>query len=199
MRKWFAVWSAVMFLGAGMAALAGTGDDTAPRQGDAETAALRVGDPAPNVKLAATGADGEKTQVELKSFQGKKNVLLAFYPRTFTSGCTKQMCGYRDDFSRFKDADTEVFAISVEPQDASDRFKAEYKLPFNVVGDEQQNIVKAFKIPVRDANGNVFAKRSVFLIDKKGVIRHIDLDYDIENDKQDVYDRLAALNKTGES
>ncbi|HOD50570.1 MAG TPA: redoxin domain-containing protein [Candidatus Hydrogenedentes bacterium] len=195
----------MLVLGA-VAILVCTGLSLQVLAGEVETAgdsakeeALRVGDVAPNVKLVATNTEGEKNQVELKSFQGKKNVLLAFYPRTFTAGCTKQMCGYRDDFSRFKDADTEVFAISVEPQDSSDRFKKEYQLPFNVVGDGERRIVKAFKVPVRDQDGNGYAKRSVFLIDKKGIIRHIDMDYDIEKDKQDVYERIAALNKSEES
>jgi peroxiredoxin Q/BCP len=186
---------ALVFVSAAVMLQAGAAEKETVEGNAGEEQALNVGDVAPDVKLVKTNAEGEKEQVELKSFRGKKNVLLAFYPKAFTPGCTKQMCGYRDDFSRFKNADTEVFAISVEPQENSDRFKKEYKLPFNVVGDEERKLVDAFKIPVRDAGGNAYAKRSVFLVDKQGVIRHIDLDYNIEQDKQQIYDRIAALNK----
>ena len=159
---------------------------------------LRVGDTAPNVKLVTVDADGNNKPVELKSFRGKKNVLLAFYPKAFTPGCTRQLCGYRDDFEQFKNADTEVFAISVEPQEASNRFKREYQLPFNVVGDANQSIVRAFNVPVRGHDGNHFAKRSVFLIDKQGVLKHIDRDYDIEKGQQELYARLTALKQSEE-
>jgi peroxiredoxin len=65
-----------------------------------------------------------------------------------------------------------------------------------VVGDNERKLVKAFKVPVRDSQGNTYAKRSVFLVDKQGVIRHMDLNYDIEKDKQSLYDRISALNKS---
>lgn len=196
MRKSLVVRVVAVALCGGLAWYAAADEGSAPGEGSAKEDNLRVGDVAPNVKLVKTDEDGEKKTVELKSFRGKKNVLLAFYPKTFTSGCTKQMCGYRDDFSRFKNADTEVFAISVEPQEASDRFKTEYELPFHVVGDQERKVVKAFKVPVRDHQGNAYAKRSVFLVDKKGVIRHIDRDYNVEKGKKAVYDRIAALNKS---
>ncbi len=194
MRKPFVLLSAVLLLSAAVSFHASAADAAAPEEA-AKEEPLRVGDAAPSVTFVVADADGAKKQVGLESFRGKKNVLLAFYPKAFTPGCTKQLCGYRDEFSQFKNGDTEVFAISVEPQEASDRFKKEYKLPFNVVGDEDRKIVKAYKVPVREHDGNSYAKRSVFLIDKQGVIRHIDLDYDIEKDKQNVYDRIAALNK----
>lgn len=195
MRMPFVLLSTFLLLGAGVSFHSSAAATAAPEEAAKEDA-LRVGDAAPNVKLLVPDADGAKKQVDLKSFQGKKHVLLAFYPKAFTPGCTKQLCGYRDEFSQFKNGETEVFAISVEPQEASDRFKKEYKLPFNVVGDEDRKIVKAYKVPVRDHDGNSYARRSVFLIDKQGLIRHIDLDYDIEKDKQDVFDRIAALNKS---
>ena len=193
MRKTAALWLLAAFVSAGLVYPA-IGEEVNAE----EEKVLRVGDTAPDVKLVTVDADGKTKPVELKSFRGKKNVLLAFYPKAFTPGCTKQLCGYRDDFEQFKNADTEVFAISVEPQEASNRFKREYKLPFNVVGDANQSVVNAFKVPVRGHDGNTFAKRSVFLIDKQGVIRHIDRDYDIEKGKTELYARLATLKRSEE-
>src|SRR5690606_30497293 len=90
---------------------------------------LKVGDEAPD--FAFPDPENPDKTVKLSELKGKKNVVLAFYPKAFTGGCTKQLCGYRDDFSKFEAADTMVVAVSADDQDESTRFKKEHKMPFS--------------------------------------------------------------------
>jgi thioredoxin-dependent peroxiredoxin len=154
---------------------------------------LKVGDKAPDFEITKAGQDKEGSpSVKLSSLQGKRNVLVAFYPKAFTPGCTTQLCGYRDDFARFQRAETDVVAISLDPQAESDRFKKEKEFPFRVVSDAEAAIVKAYGVPLFEKDGARLAKRSVFLIDKAGVVRYIDPDYDVAKGKEPLY---AALEK----
>lgn len=158
-----------------------------------EATKLKVGDMAPDFSLPAAEGSEEKAQTKLSSFRGKKNVLIAFYPKAFTGGCTKQLCGYRDDFATFKSNDTEVIAVSSDEQDYSDKFKLEYKFPFTVLGDKETKVIRRFGVAMKLRGGGTMAKRAVFLVDKKGVLRHIDREYSIEDDKQPLYDAIAKL------
>lgn len=149
----------------------------------------RVGKAAPNVTFPALGK-------KLSDFRGKKNVVLAFYPKAFTGGCTKQLCGYRDDYAKFRDANTEVIAISLDEQAESDRFKAHHEMPFAVIGDSNKAIAKAFAVPLKtNKSGGQVAQRSIFVINKKGVVTHIDLEYSISNDLAGLYGQMDALAK----
>jgi peroxiredoxin Q/BCP len=161
-----------------------------------EEVKLKVGDKAPDFALPKAEGAAEDAPKRLTDFKGKQNVLLAFYPKADTPGCTKQLCGYRDDFNQFKSQDTTVIAISTDKQAASDAFKTKFEMPFTVLGDAEKKIVKAYGIPTMIGLG--LAQRSVVLIDKEGVIRFIDLKYDINKDKTVVYEQIAKLNETGE-
>jgi peroxiredoxin len=155
---------------------------------------LKVGDKAPDFAIALAGGSSAK----LSDFQGKKNVLVAFFPKAFTPGCTAQMCGYRDDFSMFQSADTEIVAVSVDAQSESDRFKKEKQFPFPVVGDPDSKIVKAYGVPFMDLPAGHLARRSVFLVDQQGVIRYVDMSYDVTKSKDALYDAIKKL-KTPEN
>ena len=157
-------------------------------------AALQIGDKAPDFQIPA--ADGKPLKVS--DFKGKKNVLVAFYPKAFTPGCTTEMCGFRDDFSRFQNADTEVIAVSVDVQTESDRFKKEKQLQFHVVGDPEKKIVNAYGVPLFQAPVGEVAKRSVFLIDKKGKVRYIDPAYDVKTGKDKLYEAIEQLKKAAD-
>lgn len=159
-------------------------------------APLKVGDPAPDVVLIPeTKGEDTSNPVKLSDFAGKKNVLLAFYPKAFTPGCTKQMCGYRDDMARFKQGETEVFAVSGDQQAESDRFKEEHQLPYAVIGDAEGAIAKAFAVPHVERNGVAYLQRSVFLIDKAGRIRYINLDYNVGRDAEPLFEAIEELGK----
>lgn len=163
---------------------------------DEERVVLKVGDRAPDVTLPKPDRPaGSAETVKLSEYQGKKNVLLAFYPKAFTPGCTKQLCGYRDNFKRFESAETMVFAISKDVQQESDRFRAQHQLPFAVVGDTNQDIINAYGVPIKQFKDQEFSSRSVVLIDRQGIIRYIDLEYDIDKDRFILFHWLTKLAK----
>lgn len=166
----------------------------APSHSEDAPAALKVGDKAPDFQIPAT--DGKP--LKLSDFKGKKNVLVAFYPKAFTPGCTTEMCGFRDDFSKLQSADTAVVAVSVDVQTESDRFKKEKQLQFHVVGDPEKKIVNAYGVPLFQAPVGEVAKRSVFLINKKGKVCYIDAAYDVKTGKDKLYEAIEHLKKAGD-
>jgi peroxiredoxin len=155
---------------------------------------LRVGDKAPDFEIVKAGQEKEGSPaLKLSDFMGKKNVLVAFFPKAFSPGCTTQLCGYRDDFARFQSAETDIVGVSVDPQSEAERFKKEKGFPFQVVGDPDAKIVKAYGVPLVDLPVGHVAKRSAFLIDKTGVIRYIDLAYDVTAGKDPLYAAIKKL------
>jgi peroxiredoxin Q/BCP len=154
---------------------------------------LKVGDAAPDFNIPDQKSI-EDAPKKLSDLKGKKNVLVAFYPKADTPGCTKQMCGYRDDIGVLNSAETQVIAVSVDQQMDSEKFQEKYKLPFPVVGDPQRKTIEAYGVPLKEYSGNKFAQRSVFLVDKEGVVRFIDLDYKVAEDKDSLYKEIKALN-----
>lgn len=162
-------------------------------------AALKVGDKAPDFVIAAKGtAESPDKDLKVSCFAGKKAVLVAFYPKVFTPGCTTQMCGYRDDSAEFRDAGVEVVAVSMDAQTESDRFKKEKELPFHVVGDPKGDIVSAYGVPTKEIAAGKVAQRSVFLIDTSGVIQYIDLNYSVSDGKKSLYDAIKKLATHGD-
>ena len=164
------------------------------------TEPIKVGDEAPDFKLPEPpepkeGEDALEWPEALSDYRGEKNVVLAFYPKAFTPGCTAQLCGYRDEIEDFASADTAIVAISVDTQEESDKFREEYNLPFPVVGDADHAIVKAYGAPVVEFGEMELSKRSVYLIDKEGVVRYIDLDYVIGEAEKPMMEHIAKLNE----
>ena len=158
---------------------------------------LKVGDAAPDFSIPAQKNDAAAPK-KLSELRGKMNVLVAFYPKADTPGCTKQMCSYRDDTAKFQSANTQVLAVSIDQQMDSDKFQEKNKLPFPVVGDPQHKIIGAYGVPMKDVDGNKFAQRSVFLVDKEGKVRYIDIDYKIAEDGAALYKQMQALEQGGD-
>lgn len=134
--------------------------------------ALSIGDKAPDFTLA-TDADGQ--QITLSKLHGKK-VILYFYPKDNTPGCTKEACDFRDNFSRFKTAGVEVFGISKDSSKAHQKFKEKYELPFTLLVDHHADVCEAYGVvDKKSLFGKTFLgiKRSTFLIDENGNIRAI--------------------------
>src|ERR1043165_6729798 len=98
---------------------------------------LKEGDPAPD--FTATTAEGAK--FSLADCKGR-NVVLYFYPRDDTPGCTKEACAFRDEFAAFKKKGALVLGVSVDPVKAHDKFAAKFKLPFTLVSDADHKIVE---------------------------------------------------------
>jgi peroxiredoxin Q/BCP len=100
---------------------------------------LKVGDVAPEFSVAATGGG----KISLADYLGQ-NVILYFYPRDDTPGCTKEACGFRDHFAAFKNAGAVIFGVSTDPVKSHDKFATKFKLPFALLADEDKKIVEAY-------------------------------------------------------
>lgn len=133
---------------------------------------LAIGDKAPDFTLP-TDEDGK--DVTLSKLFGKK-VVLYFYPKDNTPGCTKEACDFRDNFATFKKAGAEVFGISKDSAKAHTKFKEKYSLPFTLLVDSDADVCEAYGvINKKSMFGKTFLgiQRSTFLIDEKGIIRAI--------------------------
>jgi peroxiredoxin Q/BCP len=132
---------------------------------------LEIGDKAPQFTLMSDKND----KVSLESLRGKK-VVLYFYPKDNTPGCTKQACDFRDLFSQFTDQNTVILGISKDSAEQHDKFKTKYSLPFTLLADEKGEVCDAYGIfKKKSMFGRTFLgiERSTFLIDENGIIRAI--------------------------
>ena len=132
---------------------------------------LEIGDKAPDFTLPTDGAG----TVRLSDLKGQ-NVVLYFYPKDDTSGCTAEACQFRDLFPKFGRTDAMVIGISRDSIASHDKFKKKYKLPFTLASDEQGKVTERYGVWVQKSMyGRKYMgiERSTFLIDDKGVIRGI--------------------------
>ncbi|MGC3958972.1 MAG: thioredoxin-dependent thiol peroxidase [Verrucomicrobiota bacterium] len=102
---------------------------------------LQEGEKAPDFSAETNGG----RIVKLADYQGK-NVILYFYPKDDTPGCTKEACAFRDRFAAFKKKDAVVLGVSVDPVKAHDKFVEKYKLPFTLLADVDKKIVTAYGV-----------------------------------------------------
>ncbi|MEM3939733.1 MAG: peroxiredoxin [Saccharolobus sp.] len=131
---------------------------------------VEIGEKAPEVELV----DTELKKVKVPSdFKGKV-VVLAFYPAAFTSVCTKEMCTFRDSMAKFNEFNAVVLGVSVDPPFSNKAFKEHNKLNFTILSDFNREAVKMYgvagELPI--LKGYILAKRSVFVIDRNGIIRY---------------------------
>jgi len=132
---------------------------------------LDIGDKAPDFILPTDGAG----TVRLSDLKGQ-NVVLYFYPKDDTSGCTAEACQFRDLFPKFGRTDATVIGISRDSIVSHDKFKKKYKLPFTLAADEQGKVTERYGVWVQKSMyGRKYMgiERSTFLVDGKGVIRGI--------------------------
>lgn len=124
--------------------------------------ALSIGDKAPDFNLASTGGG----RVSLASLRGRAFILY-FYPKDFTSVCTKQACSFRDQFTHLRELSVPVFGVSRDNLDTHRRFKEKYQLPFELLADEDGSIARRYKsrVPLIGVN-----KRITYLIGGDGSI-----------------------------
>jgi len=132
---------------------------------------LKEGDRAPDF-IAATNGGGK---VSLADFKGK-HVVLYFYPRDDTPGCTKEACAFRDEFAGFRKKGAVVLGVSVDSVKAHDKFARKFKLPFTLVSDEDKKIVEAYGVwAEKSFMGRKYlgTHRVTFLIGPDGRIKRI--------------------------
>ena len=132
---------------------------------------LKEGSAAPAFKT--TDANGEA--VSLKDLRGQK-VVLYFYPKDDTPGCTKEACSFRDSFSQFKKKGIAVLGVSPDKEASHQKFVTKYKLPFTLLADTDKSIAEAYGVwGEKKFMGRIYmgVHRTTFLIDEKGKIKKI--------------------------
>jgi peroxiredoxin Q/BCP len=163
------------------AALAANADD-APK--------VEEGKPAPDFTLPATQIGkvlpdkADAKALSLADLKGK-NVVLYFYPKAMTPGCTRQSCHFRDLSKEFAKLDTVVLGISTDKLDAQEKFTDKEKLNFPLLADADKKVAKEYGV-LNPERG--FANRATFVIDKKGVVRKIYPKADADKNPQEVLD-----------
>jgi peroxiredoxin Q/BCP len=128
--------------------------------------AVKVGDNAPNFTLPSQMGD----EVTLSEYIGKKNIVLYFYPKDETRGCTREACEFRDRYDVFTNLGAEVIGVSAQSVESHKSFATHHGLPFLLLSDEKSEIRKLYGV---SATMGIIPGRVTFIIDKKGVVRHI--------------------------
>ena len=132
---------------------------------------LKKGDKAPDF----SGFDQEGNFRQLEDYVGKKLVVF-FYPKADTPGCTAEACDLRDNFERFKAQNYELLGVSADSEQKQAKFSTKYKLPFPLIADEDKSVINAFgvwgpkKFMGRTYDG---IHRTTFVIDEKGMIEEV--------------------------
>ncbi len=132
---------------------------------------LEPGAKAPDFTLPTDGGG----TVSLAKLKGKR-VVLYFYPKDDTSGCTAEACGFRDGFPNFRKADAVVIGVSRDSAASHDKFKKKYELPFTLAADTEGKVTEKYGVWVeKSMYGRKYMgiERATFLIDEKGVIRNV--------------------------
>ncbi|AFY65079.1 peroxiredoxin [Geitlerinema sp. PCC 7407] len=127
---------------------------------------VQVGDVAPDFTLASQTGES----VSLQDFRGKSAVVLYFYPKDDTPGCTTESCAFRDQYTVFQQAGAEVLGVSGDSADSHQRFAAKYQLPFKLLSDTNNELRKRYGVP---STLGLLPGRVTYVIDREGVVRHI--------------------------
>jgi peroxiredoxin Q/BCP len=125
-----------------------------------------VGERAPDFRLPALRGG----EVALSDFAGKKNVVLFFYPKDDSPGCTVEACTFRDAYEDFVEAGAEVIGISSDSVEAHGKFAARHNLPMQLLSDKGGKVREQYGVR---ATLGLIAGRETFIIDKAGVVRHV--------------------------
>ena len=132
---------------------------------------LKVGDKAPDFKLKADNGE----TLSLKDYKGKK-VVLYFYPKDMTSGCTVEACEFRDNIKKFEKKNTVVIGVSPDDTKSHVKFKDKYDLPFTLLSDESKKMLEDYGVwQEKSMYGRKYmgVVRTTFVIDEKGKIEKI--------------------------
>jgi peroxiredoxin Q/BCP len=151
-------------------------------------AILKVGAKAPEFSLP----DGEGNIVTLSDFKGKK-VVLYFYPKDMTSGCTKEACSFQENLGAIKKEGAVVIGVSADSASLHQKFAAKYALSFPLICDEKKEIIKKYGVwQEKSMYGKKYMGivRTTFIIDERGTISHIFPKVKVEGHTQEVLNAL---------
>src|SRR6266550_5545300 len=149
---------------------------------------LKIGQKAPD--FTVLNDKGEK--VKLSDFKGKK-IVLYFYPKDDTPGCTKEACAFRDGISEIKDREAVVLGVSTDSVDSHKKFKSKFDLNFPLLADTDKKIVEAYGVWKEKINyGKKYMgiERTTFIINKEGKISHIFPKVKVDEHYDEVIDAL---------
>jgi peroxiredoxin Q/BCP len=127
---------------------------------------VKVGDKAPDFTLPSQMGDN----VTLSEFFGKKNVVLYFYPKDETPGCTREACSFRDSYQELTNLGAEVLGVSGQSVESHKSFATHHGLPFILLSDEDNKTRKLYGVP---QSLGILPGRVTYIIDKQRVVRHI--------------------------
>ena len=127
---------------------------------------VKVGSVAPDFTLPSQSGE----MVSFHDLLGKRAMVLFFYPKDNTLGCTKEVCAFRDSFEELGRLDAEVIGISSDTVDSHRGFAEKHKLPFTLLSDEGGKVRRLYGVPT---TLGLFPGRVTYVIDKEGVVRHI--------------------------
>jgi peroxiredoxin Q/BCP len=158
----------------------------------ADPQAVQVGKPAPDFALPAANIEKalpkkrDAKELRLSDFRGEtgKNVVLYFFPKAMTPGCTRQSCGFRDLSKEFAKYDTVVLGISTDQLADQNKFTEKESLNFPLLADADKKVAKEYGV----LSDRGFARRATFVIDKKGIVRKIYPSANADKNPQEVLD-----------
>jgi peroxiredoxin Q/BCP len=128
---------------------------------------IKTGDTAPHFTLE----DQNGKNFSLQDILGKKNLVIYFYPKDETPGCTAEACSFRDQYEDFKNADTEVIGISADSVESHKKFASGRKLPFILLSDSDNLVRKKYGVP--NSLFGLMPGRVTYVVDKQGIVRHV--------------------------
>jgi peroxiredoxin Q/BCP len=128
--------------------------------------ALKIGDRAPEFTLPA----GDGQNVSLSEFRGKKTVVIFFYPKDDSPGCTREACDFRDGHGRFQAAGAEVIGISADSVESHQRFAQKHGLPMKLLSDAGGSVRAAYGVK---STLGLIPGRVTFVIDREGIVRYV--------------------------
>lgn len=149
-----------------------------------------IGKPAPDFSLPSTTGE----TISLKQFKGKKTVVLFFYPKDDSSGCTKEACAFRDSYADLERAGVVLLGVSTDGMDSHLAFREKFKLPFPLLADEDAAVSKLFGVyKQRNLYGKKYMgiERTTFVIDRTGRVAQIWPKVKVEGHIQDVLEFVA--------
>jgi len=147
---------------------------------------VKVGEDAPNFE----GPTSDGSRLGLKDFIGKKNVVLYFYPKDDTPGCTREACSFRDNIAPLRRMGAEIIGVSLDSIESHRRFMEKYELPFPLISDKDKRIATAYGV-IKDSGTST--NRVTFIIDKKGKIAKVFPKVDVSAHTAEVENALKEL------